>query len=715
MASHSKTSRHGTPRPVGADGSFLPEHGWSRVPELVQWMVTLRCPLLCPHCLAAAVETAEMGLQEARRLVEEVAELGVGELLLTGGEPLARTDLPDIIAMLRVNGVRWSLNTAVAPDRRAQAAIEQWPPCFVAVSLDGPPEVHDAFRGRRGVFAQAVESIAYFRRFVPDVAAGTTVTAFNFPHLRRTFGAVLESGATCWGLHLLVPEGRAQRRPDLALSRRQLRELLRFAAQRRDCFPVTMADEIGYCGPWEPLVRDAPFFCGAGRVQCVVLPDGDVVPCTTLDRSTSAGNVTRTPLRDIWENGFAELRARRPEGRCARCRYAAACDGGCWLQRRHGKQCFRDAWRLPRLARTAAAVCLGIAATGALPEGDAAAPEPAREAVSEQDAEATRMEVLQRHIVQWYASYLGGPRAPTIESLRKSLQKELPDDPAADYLIAFMEGERPPELQERARQIEEALTTEQRSLCLIGLAWRDVTEWCLDGPHPSDRTAEQRAALRELIGSVARSARAWHEEILRDKLDVFLRQPVAYRGYLRTKSGRPIGVSPLVKLPHKRGYMIEPGGPGAMREARAYGEVMKLTYRAGEPAGFACLREGVELPPDGRLGVFDMLIVPAGDGRPAPVLTLTVAQTKRHGLAVALPPGTELTYGDVLRLAYEQNREVLDTATRDHDPRWQAPLHPAMLPALRAMEKQLQAAEATPEDLQTREAVRWCLVDLYLF
>ena len=58
--------------------------------------------------------------------------------------------------------------------------------------------------------------------------------------------------------------------------------------------PVTIADEIGYCGHWEALVRNEPFYCGAGRAGCAVLPDGEVVPCTTLDISTSAGNVCAT-------------------------------------------------------------------------------------------------------------------------------------------------------------------------------------------------------------------------------------------------------------------------------------------------------------------------------------------------------------------------------------------------------------------------------------
>jgi len=349
MATFAATQRHREPTTPDRELVFFQEHGWTRSPRLVQWMVTRSCPLQCPHCLSAATVGAghHTALDLAANLVAQASALGVEELLLTGGEPLSHPELPSILELLADHRVRWSLNTAAMPTPTQQRAIEAWPPCFVAVSLDGPPAVHDAFRGT-GACQQALNSLAYFGGLIPDrVAAGTTVTTVNFDQLPATFGLVLESGATEWGLHLLVPEGRALERPDLFLSRRQLKRLLEFAAAKRQYFPVNMADEIGYCGYWEPLVRAERFFCGAGKLQCVVLPDGQVMPCTTWDVSASAGNLRTHSLRDIWATGFAELRAWQPSGRCGACAYAGACQGGCWLQRRHGTECYRELWHMP--------------------------------------------------------------------------------------------------------------------------------------------------------------------------------------------------------------------------------------------------------------------------------------------------------------------------------------------------------------------------------
>jgi len=713
MGSYTSTARHGRRSNVGGGDSFFRTHNFTRVPQLVQWMTTLRCALSCPHCLAAGDGAApdEMSTAEASRLIEQVAELGVGEFLLTGGEPLVRPDFPEVIGILRANGVRWSLNTAVAPGRPLRKAIENWPPAFVAVSLDGPPEVHDGFRGRPGAFGEAVESISYFTGLAEHgVAAGTTVTTLNFPHLAATFGAVLASGATCWGLHLLVPEGRAAARMDLFLSRRQLGQLLRFAAAKRNHFPVTMADEIGYCGPWEPVVRDMPFFCGAGRAQCVVLPDGEVAPCTTLDRSASAGSVRARPLKEIWENGFAELRAWSPSGRCGACRYAAACESGCWLQRRHGTQCFEDVWRMPRMARSAAvAVCLGIAALGAAPTIDTPVYQADRmPAARVGEAEAGQRVVLQHSIIMWYASQAGGRGAPSLEMVRKSLNETLPDDPGAAYFLDFVEGGRPEDVAAVAERVNKALETKQRSLCLIGLCWRDLTEWCLDGKQAGLRTPEEREAVRELTATLGVTAGQWRKEVFEGRLDPFLRRPAGHGAFLRSKAGPTPSQTLEFSVAKKQGW-TEPGITEAFLEEHPYGEVMDIAYEQEGGASLRCLRSGAEVPADGRLGVFDMLLVPRADAEDPVGLTLKMGA---EGLTVRLPAGAELTYCDVLRLADEQNRSRLDDLSKQAG---RNPSTPLMLPALRRRVEQLKAAAQTGGSSGELHRAVSALIDIYLF
>lgn len=596
--------------------------------------------------------------------------------------------------------------------------MEAWPPCFVAVSLDGPADVHDRFRGREGAFRDALESIAYFSELAPGaVAAGTTVTTQNFSHLPATFAIVLESAASSWGLHLVVPEGRAARRRHLMLSHRQLKWLLRFCAAKRQYFPVTMADEIGYCGAWEPLVRDEPFFCGAGKAQCVVLPDGEVVPCTTLDRSASAGNVTRQPLAEIWEHGFAELRSWSPQGKCAACGYAFACRGGCWLQRRHGRECFRRAWHVPGvLKRTAAAVCVGLAASNVVAPQVASARGRVPPAALRQAMDFSRMEILQRGIVRWYASQVGGRRAPTREQVEKAVKDALPNDPGAKYFLAFIGGKRPKDITSRAEAIITALATKQRSLCLIGLAWRDLTEWCLDSRPAAERTAAERSALRGLLDKLGTTAEAWRHEVFEKKLDPFLRRPTAYRRFFLSKAGPPRGLVLERGLAHKRGWDATGLTEAFLRE-HPHADIMTLSFEVTGGKGVVCRRMGKDVPFDGKLRVFDLLVVPDRGGAPGPELRIRWGD---YYFPIVLPTGVELTYADVLRIADEQNREVLDRLARTvRTSLWtgrRGPQPAALaLPALRRLHAKLLAG-AKPDEMPAKLwRVRWQLADLYLF
>ncbi|MHC4916386.1 MAG: radical SAM protein [Planctomycetota bacterium] len=530
-------------RAAGEESDFFAARGHVPVPQFVQWMATLRCGLSCPHCLAAGDGggAPDMPLADVERVIDEVAGMGVPQFLITGGEPTARPDLPEVIDALRRRGQAWEINTAVLPGARLRAAMEKHPPSFAAVSLDGPERVHDRFRGRAGAHRSALEAIRFYRAVgAEDVAAGTTVTTENFAHLSETFTEVISSGATAWGLHLLVPEGRARRKRSLFLSRRQLRRLIDFCASHRRHFPVGMADEIGWLGEDEPLVRDEPFFCGAGRTQCVILPGGDVVPCTTLDRAESAGNCLRRPLREIWRDGFAEVRRWEPEGRCRSCEYARACRGGCWLQRRSGTQCFRHVWRAPRISAAAAAICLGlgVSALGGEPAGN---PEGGHDADAGANAEPPLTgEVGLVPIAATYHSCSWRSYPQVVEQQEGKLEVALLDwyssggslavrpasqDPGDVYLGNFSAGKRGTDLGDRCAAVGKALGTKQGSLSLAALAWRDLCEACLDGRPASKRGAQDARVLRSTLENLEAVSSKWWAQRLNGVPAAVLNKP----------------------------------------------------------------------------------------------------------------------------------------------------------------------------------------------
>jgi len=514
-------------------GGFFAEHGYLPVPRLVQWMATLRCGLSCEHCLAISHESGfdDMPLEAVKKLIDRVAQMGVSEFLVTGGEPLVRDDLPEVIEYLGRKQVNWTLNTAAFPNAQLRAAIERHKPGFVAVSFDGPESVHDSFRGKAGAWNEAREAIRFFKSMPQTrVCAGTTVTARNYGYLEETFHLAVASGADQWGIHLLVPEGRAAERQDLFLSKTQLKWLIKFVARKRRYFHVTMADEIGYLGSLEPLVRDYPLRCGAGTTHCVVLPDGEVVPCTTLDRSSSAGNIHQRSLAEIWADGFADIRQWRPAGKCKACDYAAACRGGCWLQRKAGTQCFKSVWHVPDILKTAAgiAICLGTLAAS---DGRPAKAAPVVPGVKDQVVSAVRNKYrgrgdqavssidLDDAIVCSYAEQVAGLES---YSLAPPFDPNASTDVAVEFFYQFYEGDLPTEVSERCALVHSVLETEEISLSLAALLWRTIQEPLFDRGLAEVYSSEERAEIRAALAALKNRADTWRLAIFEHYLDPYL-------------------------------------------------------------------------------------------------------------------------------------------------------------------------------------------------
>jgi len=572
MGTHSQVGCHR----VNSSSEFFARHGYLETPSLVQWMATLRCGLRCEHCLAAGGESGfeDMPIEKVRGLIDEVAQMSVGEFLITGGEPLARADLAEVIDYLGRKRVNRSLNTAAMPDKSLREAIARNRPGFVAVSLDGPKQVHDEFRGKAGAYDEAVEAIRFFKSLEGvRVCAGTTVTSRNYDCLHETFHLVVSGGADQWGIHLLVPEGRAAGRPDLFLSKTQLKRLIKFVARKRRYFDVEMADEIGYLGYLEPLVRDLPLSCGAGRAQCVILPDGEVVPCTTLDRSFSAGNIHERRLAQLWAEGFHELRSWRPSGKCSHCDYSPACRGGCWLQRKSGTECFKEVWHVPGALKTAAgiAICLG---TLAVPASNGAVPV-ARHVNTSRIAAPAELVTLDQAIMNFYVDWAVG---------RIGAQPVGVDwnDPGWKFFKDFTEGTLPQDMSERCAAIRNALETQQKSLSLIGLSWRALNEPPFEGDGTNEYSETERQTIRDTLAVMQQKAEQWRLEIFESQLDPYLsngRYTYPPRGMMSKAGPRP-GDKETYSL--SADLNEERWGAAADPESREAAEAYLLDHRYAE-------------------------------------------------------------------------------------------------------------------------------------
>lgn len=310
-------------------------------PTAVQWISTARCDLKCPHCYSNAgpAHPGELTTAQATaHVLDELVRLGRPTFVIAGGESTLRQDFDQIIRATHARRIPWAIHTHGGLVHRHETTFRDCPPVMAAVSLDGPRDFHDRFRGKAGSYDAALSAMALLKDAgVGEVVAGTTINRSNADLLTDMVPAVLACRADSWGFHLMTPEGRAGEHRLLLPTTAQLRRTASLARRLRSIMHVELDNEWGSAGDDDCFYRDAPFTCGAGRISCVVSATGELMPCTTTDPAESAGNVKDTPLSELWATGFAAFRSDKDKLRSD--------VHDCWLNTRHGVSCRKAAFR----------------------------------------------------------------------------------------------------------------------------------------------------------------------------------------------------------------------------------------------------------------------------------------------------------------------------------------------------------------------------------
>jgi hypothetical protein len=292
---------------------------------------------------------------------------------------------------------------------------------------------------------------------------------------------------------------------------------------------------------------------------------------------------------------------------------------------------------------------------------------------------------------------------------------------------------RPTGLADRVERVRAALKTGKPSLLLASLLWRDLAEWAMDCSAPSSRSDEEQRLLREALAELGVQTAKWRLGIMKRRLDPFLRRQDASApegtGFVLTKKGdrHPRhSVGSRSWAAHRHWGMLP--GPGNRHEiTRAYlarhpfAESMRVFVDAPAQSGIVRFfpRGSAEIGPREPIDVFDVLRVPPGEhpvacnvafarttmhvdphGRRAKVVVTTAHPSP---LRVELPAGTEVSHADLLKLAYEQNRDRLE--------------HPLSGTPLRLPELSVRLGEALQSGEKPSEVskLRWKLLKAYLF
>lgn len=310
-------------------------------PFILFWEVTRACALACKHCRAIAQPKAhpeELNHEEALALVDEIAELAPPMLVLTGGDPMMRRDIFDIIERATARGLRVALSPA-ATNRLLHTDFHKLRAAGVvsmSLSLDGATQAtHDAFRGVPHTFERTLQAARMAKEAGIQLQINTTISRSTLPELEGFVDILKEIQPDVWSVFLLVPTGRAtlEELPGAT----ELEALWSRLLELRSELPFAIKTTEGH--HYRRALMQAARSGGApaprhmvptrdGKGVAFISHVGEIQPSGFLP--LTAGNVRTDKLVDIYRSHPLFVQLRNDDalgGKCGRCEYRRMCGG----------------------------------------------------------------------------------------------------------------------------------------------------------------------------------------------------------------------------------------------------------------------------------------------------------------------------------------------------------------------------------------------------
>lgn len=325
---------------------------FDRAPFLVIWESTRACDLVCRHCRAQAQSRPhrdQLTTAEGRALLDHVRDaFGPVLMVITGGDPLKRPDLDELIAHGHARGLRMTIAPSATPllteariDRLRAAGIQR-----MALSLDGADAAtHDGFRRVAGTFARTQAAFAHAERIGLETQMNTSLGRHNLDQFADIAAIGRFHGIVLWSVFQLVATGRARAGMMLAPADQE-RIFARLAAIAEDpAWPFDVKTTAGQpfyrvraqrlmrrdgaAGrSWQAQGLRAPRSVNDGKGICFISHVGEVQPSGFLQ--IPLGNVRERALADIYRDDPTFRRLRRAAtfaGKCGVCEYNDLCGG----------------------------------------------------------------------------------------------------------------------------------------------------------------------------------------------------------------------------------------------------------------------------------------------------------------------------------------------------------------------------------------------------
>jgi AdoMet-dependent heme synthase len=345
---------------------------YDETPFLAIWEVTQSCDLACKHCRAAAQPIAhpdQLSFEEGKALIDQIAAMHIPVFVFTGGDPLKRADVFDLIRYAASQGVHVAVTPSATPllTRDAIFKMKEAGVVRLGISLDGStPEIHDAFRGLPGAWARTIQAVEWAGEAGIPIQVHSTISRHNRHDLDGLCNLFEKLAIVMWNVFFLVPVGRGQL--DDLLSGEEFEQVFGkiYELSHRVSFQIKTTEAMHYrryllqhnleerkfahgngydSRPTNHEPRSyepgAPTADGQSRAMgwatrrvndgkgfVFISHVGNVYPSGFLP--IHAGNIRETPLAEIYRNApiFKALRdTGRLEGKCGACEFKEICGG----------------------------------------------------------------------------------------------------------------------------------------------------------------------------------------------------------------------------------------------------------------------------------------------------------------------------------------------------------------------------------------------------
>jgi AdoMet-dependent heme synthase len=332
-------------------GAVRPENwAYDRAPMIVYWELTNACGLACRHCRATAMPDpapGELTLAEIEHQLDSFAAFGEPQphIVLTGGDPLRRADLRQILHAAAQRGIGVSLAPAVTPllTRERMAEFVEDGVQAISLSLDGSTaSLHDGLRGVTGTFDATMEALDAAAEVGLPVQVNTLVTDVTAEDLAAVYDVLCGRTLQRWSLFFLISIGRGNQLTELTPGKAEQLMVWLGRLAREAPFQVKTTEAMQYrriaaqamlkAGRTHEQIEASPMARGFGIRDgngiVFISHQGDVSPSGFLP--TSVGNIRDTPLVDLYRDAPLMRSLRDPasfKGRCGVCEFNLWCGG----------------------------------------------------------------------------------------------------------------------------------------------------------------------------------------------------------------------------------------------------------------------------------------------------------------------------------------------------------------------------------------------------